>query len=163
MWKSKPLWWSNPPVVWRYAVTLFLVAISVVLAALLERYWQSTPFVSLFLCAIMFSAWFGGLRQGLLSTTLLVLAFDYYFLPPTHSLVPNLNELPRLVLFAGSALLVGLMSAEQRRTAESLEQARDKLAANLQELKKTNEALHAGIAERKLAEAALQKAQANLA
>jgi C4-dicarboxylate-specific signal transduction histidine kinase len=163
MWKSKPLWWSNPPVVWRYAVTLFLVAISVVLAALLEHYWQSTPFVSLFLCAIMFSAWFGGLRQGLLSTTLLVLAFDYYFLPPTHSLVPNLNELPRLVLFAGSALLVGLMSAAQRRTAESLEQARDELAANLQELKKTNEAMHEEIAERKLAEAALQKAQANLA
>ena len=163
MWKSKPLWWSNPPVVWRYAVTLFLVAISVVLAALLEHYWQSTPFVSLFLCAIMFSAWFGGLRQGLLSTTLLVLAFDYCFLPPTHSLVPNLNELPRLVLFAGSALLVGLMSAAQRRTAESLEQARDELAANLQELKKTNEAMHEEIAERKLAEAALQKAQANLA
>jgi C4-dicarboxylate-specific signal transduction histidine kinase len=163
MWKSKPLWWSNPPIVWRYAVTLLLVATTVILAELLERYWQSTPFVSLFLCAIMFSAWFGGLRQGLLSTTLLVLAFDYYFLPPTHSLVPNLNELPRLVLFAGCALLVGLMSAAQRRTAESLEQARDKLATNLQELKKTNEALHDEIAERKLAEAALQKAQANLA
>jgi C4-dicarboxylate-specific signal transduction histidine kinase len=56
-----------------------------------------------------------------------------------------------------------LISAAQRRTAESLEQARDELAANLQELKKTNEALHEEIAERKLAEAALQKAQANLA
>jgi len=113
-----------------------LVAATVVLAQLLERYWQSTPFVSLFLCTIMFSAWFGGLSQGLLATTLLVLAFDYYFLPPTHSLVPSLYELPRRVLFAGSAPLVGLMSAAQRRTAESLEQARDKLAANLQELKK---------------------------
>jgi len=163
MWKTKPLWWSNPPVVWRYVVTIILVTATVVLAKLLERYWQSTPFVSLFLCAIMFSAWFGGLRQALLSTTLLVLAFDYYFLPPTHSLVPNLNELPRLVLFAGSALLVGLMSAAQRRTAESLEQARDELAANLQELKKANNALHKEIAERRLAEAALQKAQANLA
>jgi len=163
MWKTKPLWWSNPPVVWRYVVTIILVTATVVLAKLLERYWQSTPFVSLLLCAIMFSAWFGGLRQALLSTTLLVLAFDYYFLPPTHSLVPNLNELPRLVLFAGSALLVGLMSAAQRRTAESLEQARDELAANLQELKKANNALHEEIAERRLAEAALQKAQANLA
>src|SRR6267378_2517923 len=120
MWKSKTLWWSNPPVVWRYAVTLLLVAISVILATLLEHYWQSTPFVSLFLCAIMFSAWFGGLRQGLLSTTLLVLAFDYYFLPPTHSLVPNLNEVPRLVLFAIAALFVGLFAAAQRSAAESL-------------------------------------------
>ena len=163
MWNSKPLWWSNPPVVWRYAVTLVLVTSAVILAQLLERYWQSTPFVSLFLCAIMFSAWFGGLRQGLLATALLVLAFDYYFLPPTHSFVPNFNELPRLVLFAGSALVVGLISAAQRRTAKSLENARDELAANIQELKKTNELLHDEIAERKLAEAALQKAQANLA
>src|SRR5260370_17577655 len=113
MWKSKPLWWSNPPVVWRYAVTLLLVASAIILAQLLDHYWQSTPFVSLFLCAIMFSAWFGGLRQGLLSTTLLVLAFDYYFLPPTHSLVPNFNELPALVLFAGSALLVAFMTPAQ--------------------------------------------------
>jgi len=163
MWKSKPLWWSNPPVAWRYAITLLLVAATVVLAQLLERYWRSTPFVSLFLCAIMFSAWFGGLGQGLLATTLLVLAFDYYFLPPTHSLVPNSNELPRLVLFAGSALLVGLMSAAQRRTAESLEQTRDALAAKVQELNETNEALKNEITERKLAEASLQKAQANLA
>src|SRR5260221_14077188 len=99
----------------------------------------------------------------MLAPTLFVLAVDFYCLRPPHSRVPNLNELPRLVLFAGSALLVGLMSAAQRRTAESLEQARDKLTANLQELKKTNEALHEEIGERKLAEAALQKAQANLA
>src|SRR6266478_4998876 len=163
MWKAKPLWWSKPPVVWRYAVTLLLVAATVVLAQLLERYWQSTPFVSLFLCAIMFSAWFGGLRQGLLATTLLVLAFDYYFLPPTHSLAPNLNELPRLVLFAIAALMVGLLSAAQRSTTESLRRARDDLAAKVQELKSANEALHAENAERKLAEAALQKAQAELA
>src|SRR5882724_2650818 len=161
--KSKRLWWSNPPVVWRYAVTLLLVAATVILAQLLEHYWQSTPFVSLFFCAIMFSAWFGGFRQGLLAIALSVLAFDYYFLPPTHSFAPNLNELPRLVLFAGAALMVGLLSASQRRTAESLARARDELAANVQELKRTNEALHCEIAERKLAEAALQKAQANLA
>jgi len=163
MWKSKPLWWSNPPVVWRYAITLLLVAATVIVAQLLERHWQSTPFVSLFLCAIIFSAWFGGFKPGLLAITLSVLAFDYFFLPPTHSLVPNLNELPRLVLFAGSALMVWLLSAAQRRTAESLAQARDELAANIQELRRTNDALQREIAERKLAEAALQKAQANLA
>src|SRR5712672_4621131 len=161
--KSKPLWWSNPPVVWRYAVTLLLVAATVVLAQLLERYWQSTPFVSLFLCAIMFSAWFGGFKPGLLAIALSVLAFDYYFLPPTHSLVPNLNELPRLVLFALAALMVGLLSAAQRSATESLRLARDDLAGKVQELENANEALHAENAERKRAEAALQKAQAQLA
>jgi C4-dicarboxylate-specific signal transduction histidine kinase len=99
----------------------------------------------------------------LLAIALSVLTFDYYFLPPTHSVVPNLNELPRLVLFAIAALMVGLLSAAQRSTSESLRLARDDLAAKVQELKNANEALHAENAERKLAEAALQKAQAELA
>ncbi len=111
----------------------------------------------------MFSAWIGGFKPGLLAIALSVLAFDYYFLPTTHSLVPNMNELPRLVLFAIAALMVGLLSAAQRSTTESLRLARDDLAAKVQELKIANEALHAENAERKRAEAALQKAQAELA
>src|SRR5882724_8590831 len=95
----KPAWWSNPSTLSRYAAAIVPVAAAVLSAKVLEQYWQSTPFVSLFLCAIMFSAWFGGLKPGLLAIVLSVLAFDYYFLPPIHSLLPNLNELPRLVLF----------------------------------------------------------------
>jgi C4-dicarboxylate-specific signal transduction histidine kinase len=59
--------------------------------------------------------------------------------------------------------MVGLLSAAQRSTTESLRRARDDLAAKVQELKTANEALHAENAERKRAEAALQKAQAELA
>ena len=73
----------------RWVVAIVSVAAAVILAQVLERYWESTPFVSLFLCAIMFSAWFGGFKPGLLAIALSVLAFDYYFLPPTHSLVMN--------------------------------------------------------------------------
>ena len=144
-------------------VAIVSVASAVILAQVLEDYWHSTPFVSLFLCAIMFSAWFGGFKPGLLAIALSVFAFDYYFLPPTHSLVPNLNELPRLVLFAIAALMVGLLSAAQRSATESLRRARDDLAAKVEELKIANDALHAENAERKRAEAALQKAQAELA
>ena len=139
------------------------VVSAVILAQVVEHYWESTPFVSLFLCAVMVSAWFGGLKPGLLAVALSVFAFDYFFLPPTYSLVPNLNELPRLVLFAIAALMVGLLSAAQRSATESLRLARDDLAAKVQELKTANEALHAENAERKRAEAALQKAQAELA
>src|SRR2546425_4581157 len=160
---SNSLWSSNPPAVWRYAVALVSVTSAAMVAMVLENYWQSTPFVSLFLCAIMVSAWFGGFKPGLLAIALSILAFHYYFLPPTYSLVPNLNELPRLVLFAIAALMVGLLSAAQRSTTESLRLARDDLAAKVQELKSVNEALHAENAERKLAETALQKAQAELA
>src|SRR5258705_2343950 len=160
---SNSLWPPNHPAVWRYAVALVSVTAAAMLAMVLEIYWHSTPFVSLFLCAIMVSAWFGGFKPGLLAVALSALAFDYYFLPPTHSLVPNLNELPRLVLFAIAALMVGLLSAAQRSATESLRLARDDLAGKVQELKSANEALHTENAERKRAETALQKAQAQRA
>ena len=40
--------------------------------------------VSLFLCAVMFSAWFGGVGPGFLATVLSALAF-YYSFPATNS------------------------------------------------------------------------------
>ena len=159
---SKSPWWSSPPLGARYAVALISVAMAVLLALALEHYWHSTPFVSLFLCAIMVSAWFGGLRPGLLAIILSVLAFDYFFLLPLNSLAVNLSELPRLVLFVISATLVGLLSAAQRGAAESVRCARDRLAEKNQELNSANEALHAENIERKLAEAALRRNEAHM-
>src|SRR5438093_13735450 len=100
-------------------VAIVSVASAVILAQILEDYWHSTPFVSLFLCAIMFSAWFGGFKPGLLAIALSVFAFDYYFLPATHSLVSNSNELPRLVLFTIASLVGGLLRAPQTSGTEA--------------------------------------------
>jgi C4-dicarboxylate-specific signal transduction histidine kinase len=132
------------------------VALALVFSLALERHWHSTPFVSLFLCAVIFSAWFGGFRPGFLAVGLSVLALDYFFMPPTHSFVPNSNEVPRLVLFAIAALMVGLLAATQRRATESLREARDSLAVKVQELERA-------IAERNRTQDVLQKAQADLA
>ena len=160
---SKPHWWSAPPAVLRYGVTLASVASAVILARVLDHCWQSTPYVSLFLCAILCSAWFGGFRQGLLAITLSALAFAYYFLPPIYSFAVNSSELPRLIVFLVASLLVGFMAASQRSAAESLRRARDDLAAKVQELNRANEALHAENAERKRAEGSLHQAQTELA
>jgi C4-dicarboxylate-specific signal transduction histidine kinase len=147
----------------RWLLPIVTVAAAVILGRLLDYYWQSTPFTSLFICAILISAWVGGFGPGLLAATLSVLAFDYYFLPPIFSLAVQWNAMPRLILFAVSALMVSFIAASQRSTSMSLRQARDDLAAKVQELERTNEALHVENTERKLAEAALQKAQAELA
>jgi C4-dicarboxylate-specific signal transduction histidine kinase len=119
--------------------------------------------VSLFLCAIMFTAWFGGVGPGLLATALSALAFNYYFLPPMHSLAPKTAEIPRIVIFTVSALIVGLLSAAQRSATESLRRARDDLRGTVQELQRSNEALQAESLERKHAEETLRQAQADLA
>jgi C4-dicarboxylate-specific signal transduction histidine kinase len=147
--------WSKPSAIMRYALAVVWVALALLMADLMEHYWKSTPYVSLFCCAIVLSAWFGGFGPGLLAIALSVLAFDYYFLPPLHSLLPNSNEMPRLVLFAVVSIIIGLLSAAQRSSAESLRQAHDALAVKVQELERT-------IAERNHAQDALQKAQADL-
>jgi transcriptional regulator with PAS, ATPase and Fis domain len=101
---------------------------------------NSAP-VSLFLCAVMFSAWFGGVGPGLLATVLSALAFYYNFLPPVDSFTVKLGQLPRFVIFILSAFFVGSLSVAQRRVTESLRRARDDLKGKVQQLNETNEAL----------------------
>ena len=112
-------WWSAPPMIAKYGA-----AVGSVTAALMSSQWPQIHLtaapVSLFLCAVMFSAWFGGFRPGLLATALSVLAFKYYFVTPVDSLAVDITEMPRLLIFALSALFVGALSAAQRRTNEEL-------------------------------------------
>jgi len=144
-------------------VTFIAVAAAVIIAKVLQSHFKSEAFGSLFFCAIMFSGWFGGYRQGLLAATLSVLAFDYFFLAPIHSMAVSLNEVPRLIIFLLCALLVGFLSASQRNNTVSLRRARDELAEKLEALKKVNAFLDVENARRKQAEAGLQHSQAYLA
>jgi C4-dicarboxylate-specific signal transduction histidine kinase len=75
----------------------------------------------------------------------------------------DVKEIPRMFIFSLSALFAGLLSAAQRRAAESLRLARDDLKGTVQELERSNEALQAESAERIRAEGALRNAQADLA
>jgi two-component system, LuxR family, sensor kinase FixL len=160
--KFNPLWWPKPPVILSYGVAVLSVTAALLMAWWIESVWQSVPPVSLFLCAVMFSAWFGGTGPGLLAIVFSVLAFNYYFLPPIYSLSLT-KELPRLVFFALSGVFVVSLTAAQRRAAESLRDARDDLHRTVQELKRINEALQAENAERKRAEDALRRSEAYLA
>src|SRR6266550_3422568 len=141
--------------IWRYGVAVLSVIAAVIILREMEISLLSPFYVSLFLCAVMLSAWFGGVKPGLLSIVLSVLAFDYFFLPPINSLTVEINEIPRLLMFALSAVFVGCLSAAQRSKAESLRRARDVLVGTVQELKRTNVALRTENAERKRAETLL--------
>ena len=158
--RSSPLWPSAPGAILRYAVAVLAVAAAAVAGLLLDRFLQTVPFVSLFLCATLFAAWLGGTGPGLLATGLSILAFYYYFIPPTDSLVAQ--DIPRLVLFAMTALFVVWVSVAQRRTAESLRRARDDLRATVQELENLNKSLQAENSERKKAEQSIRQAEREL-
>jgi len=146
----------------RSAILSYGLAILAVAAALIITLWMrieigqtSTPIVGLFLCAVMFSAWFGGIRPGMLAVVLSLLALDYYFVTPIDSFAFEIKEIPRLLVFGLSALFVGSLSAAQRNAAESLRRARDVLDGTVQELRRSNEALQTENAERTRAEALL--------
>jgi len=154
--RSNPLLWPKPPAIWGYGIAVLSVAAALIISQLPAIHLQDAP-VSLFLCAVLVSAWFGGIGPGLLATALSALAFNYYFLPPIHSLGPKLDEIPRLVIFTVSALFVGSLSAAERSAIESLRRARDDLRKTVQELQSTNEALQAESDERQRAEEALRR------
>jgi C4-dicarboxylate-specific signal transduction histidine kinase len=144
-----------------------MAALSVVAALvaglLLDRLLETAPFVSLFLCAIMFASWYGGVGPGLFATALSISAFDYYFLPPIHSVAVALRDIPRLALFALTALFVIAMNAAQRTAAQSLRRTRDDLQTAVQQLERVNASLQVENAERRRAESALRRSEAYLA
>jgi PAS domain S-box-containing protein len=158
---SNPLLWPRPSTIASYGIAVLSVATALIIGQLPALHLQAAP-VSLFLCAVMFSAWFGGVGPGLLAVFLSVLAFDYAVLPPIYSLALKTDEIPRLVIFALSALFVGSLSAAQRSAAESLRRGRDELEATGQELERTNEALRAENSGRRQVEDALRRSEAYL-
>jgi C4-dicarboxylate-specific signal transduction histidine kinase len=156
---SRSSWWPSFTATLAYAVAILAVAAALVAALLLDGFLQTTPYVSLFLCAIMFVAWFGGLGPSLLAATLATVLFTYFFVDPGGSLDVAPKDLPRVALFATTALFVVSLSAAQRRNADSLRFARDELQATVQELARVNRALEAENAQRRRVEAYLDEAQ----
>jgi C4-dicarboxylate-specific signal transduction histidine kinase len=120
-----------------YLVAVLAVAAAAGAGLLVDRFLQSAPFVSLFLCAILLAAWVGGLGPGLLAIGLSSLAFDYFFVSPLHSFGFGLDGGLRIALFTIAALFVVWVSVAQKRTAESLRRARDDLRATVAELRRS--------------------------
>src|SRR3954463_6213910 len=143
-------WFKHSPGL-SYAVAVLGVTAAVIANLLLASYLQSSSTLFLFLCAIIFAAWLGGVGPGLFATALSVVVFDYFFLPPIYSFDLMLSDLPRIALFVlASVFVVGLM-ARQRNTAESLRRSRADLQDKVRDLEKLNTALKIG--ETYLAEA----------
>jgi C4-dicarboxylate-specific signal transduction histidine kinase len=143
----------RPSPFWSYGV-----AVLSCIAATIISQWLA-PHIgflgTLFLCVVALSAWYGGVGPCLLATALSSLAFHHHLLQPTHGLGPNPPVTPRLLMYIVSNLLIGLLSAAQRKAKESIIRARD-------DLQRANEALLAESRERKQTEEALRQAQADL-
>jgi len=127
------LWRHDKPSIRNYAVALLSPALALGIARWPDVHLESAP-VSLFLCAVMFSAWLGGVGPGLLATALSAAGFAYYFVDPVLSLAVAAEEMPRFIIFVLAAALVGSLSAAQRSSMQSLRKAEEALRENQAEL-----------------------------
>lgn len=150
--------------VWNYGMAILAVVLALVITQGLHPTLFPTP---LFFAAIVISTWFGGTGPGLFAVLFATVVLDYFFLSAT----PGLTWRPAALLYLAQFSLPALLSSwfvQKRTEAEAaLKDARDQLELKVQqrtaELRRTNERLQSEIAERKRAEEAFQKTQAELA
>ncbi len=146
----------------RYGLAVSSVAVAVIITYLMHSDVLISP---LFLLAILLSAWFGGFGPGIVAASLATLAINYFFLHQMHTLRIDLADVPKIIVFYASALLVSSWSAAKGRTETLLRRTRDELEARVQErtadLRQSNEQLRVEVAERQRTEKVLRE-QANL-
>ncbi|MBG1258647.1 PAS domain S-box protein [Nostoc commune] len=117
----------------RYSIVVLIVALALVLMLMLDP-WLSmsgTPFL-LFFSAVIVSACYGGLKSGLLATSLSALLSDYFFLPPAYELNFDLSNFVQIGLFALQGLLFSIL-------CEALKTAKRRADGNLQKLRVSEE------------------------
>ncbi|MFL9913407.1 PAS domain S-box protein [Paraburkholderia sp. RL17-337-BIB-A] len=135
------------------AATKSGVAILSVVSAALLNHWMELHFVgtpiSLFLCAIAFSTWFGGAGPCILAIAISLLTFDYFFVSPQHTFFVGAVGTVRLITFLLTSLFISGLGAMRNSTAKTLKRTHDELVGALQELREANLALEVENAERK--------------
>lgn len=145
-----------------------LAILSVTLALLITQSLKPTVFPTpLFFGAIVISTWFGGTWPGLVAVVFATLLLDFYFVSPVRAFAVHTADIPYLAQFVLPALLSSWFVRKRKEAEAALKEARDQLDVKVQErtaqLRRTNEQLQSEIAERKRAEEAVHKTQADLA
>src|SRR2546422_3764257 len=85
MHEPRLLWLHNKTSIRNYTVAGVSIAVAVGIARWPEAHLESAP-VSLLLCAVMLSAWLGGVGPGVLAAALSAAAFANYYVNPLLSL-----------------------------------------------------------------------------
>ncbi|MBD1863195.1 MULTISPECIES: PAS domain S-box protein [Trichocoleus] len=100
--------------------TLFALLLRFLLTPLLR---ENAPLL-VFVLPVMFSAWYGGFRAGLLATGLCTLFGTYFFIPPYFSLqVTDAVNLTRISIFVFEGLFISWLSQSLRSARQRAEKA----------------------------------------
>ncbi|HEV2761994.1 MAG TPA: HAMP domain-containing sensor histidine kinase [Pyrinomonadaceae bacterium] len=107
----------------RYLIAVWSVAVVFVLTMFATRY-VPMDVSSVYLAAVMFSTWRGGLGAGLLATALSAVLGAFFFLPPAYSFKVYGEDLLQLGVFTLAALIISSLSAARERALALEQQAR---------------------------------------
>lgn len=132
--------WPRPSAMVSFGVAILSVAVALMIAYWVEIVLDAAAPVSLFLCAVMFSAWSGGMRAGLIAIALSTLALwkiDIVFTSSTSSLGRPVAESPRLLLYVLPATFVRFLGATQRSAAQALRKINEPLREENLERRRT--------------------------
>jgi PAS domain S-box-containing protein len=139
---------STSSAISRYAMVVLTVAVAIIAAELITRLLSAEAIASSMLCAVIFAAWVGGLGPGLLAVTLALLAFHYYLVPPSSSFTwkhdlfaVGISEIPRLILFSITSLMVAFLISAQRKATEELRRSAHDLQVAMGDQKRIEAAL----------------------
>src|ERR1700720_261632 len=158
------------PVVWRYGLSVLLVALSTAATFPVQDFGVRT---SLFFPAILLATWFGGTGPGLLAVLLSILSINFFFTEPFFAFEFSVRDIPSTIAFLFSALVISSWSTARKRSENRLREseselrkARNELEAKVEErtakLSQANEELQTEIIERKQAEENLRHSEAFL-
>src|SRR5216684_4185350 len=115
----------------RWVVAVLSVGTATLAVVLLGQTFHPSP-NALFFCAVILSAWFGGVGPGLLSAFLSALAVKYFDTSPLYTFTISLNETPRLLAFLASGVFISWVSGEQKRAEEALRRLSAELETKVQ-------------------------------
>lgn len=115
---------------WRYGLAIALVLLATGITRRIQPY-LGESISPLFFVAVMFSAWYGGLGPGLLSTGLAGWASAFFFMNPPGSSLLGWDDLIRLAVFLMVALLISSLTSMRRRAEAALRRSHNELEARV--------------------------------
>ncbi|GAA6619063.1 ATP-binding protein [Scytonema sp. NUACC26] len=115
-----------------YGVAILAATVALVLTQLLLSLLNPLIF-PLFFAAVAASAWYGGLKPGLLAIALSIGYSRYFFIEPTHSFtITSVNHLVQLFAFSLVSFFIALLCTQLRN-------ANQKTKTNLRALREANQ------------------------
>ena len=111
---------------WRYGVAILTVTAAFLVTELFLVVLQPIVFL-LFVAAVMVTAWYGGLKPGLLATFVSTSIIGFFLLQPRLQF--TLSDFLRLTVFVAVATLISAMSESRKRANEGLREENESLQA----------------------------------